>query len=238
MSATVIYVGPTLPADAARALLPAADVRPPAAVGDILRASRERGVRRIAIIDGYFERMAAVWHKEILVALARGIEVWGATSMGAIRAAELAPFGMRGVGEVYEQFVAGEIESDDEVAVAHLPAEQGYRAVSVALVSIRVALSAAAFSRAIRARTRDTLIEIARGMFYRDRTWEALLAAGRKRGIAARELAAVARWPKHDIKAMDAQLLLLALARTKPVRPKRIRVPRTWALRQLETLVL
>jgi hypothetical protein len=145
---------------------------------------------------------------------------------------------MRGVGEVYEQFVRGELEADDEVAVAHLPAEQGYRAVSVALVSIRVALSVAAFTRAIRGRTRDALVEIARGMFYRDRTWEALLAEARKRGIAAKELAVVERFPKHDIKAMDAQQLLLTLAPTAPVKPKRIRVPRTWALRQLETLVL
>jgi hypothetical protein len=74
---TLVYVGPTLPADEVRARLPAATVLPPAAVGDILRASRMRGVTRIAIIDGYFERMAAVWHKEILVALERGIAVYG-----------------------------------------------------------------------------------------------------------------------------------------------------------------
>ena len=69
----------------------------------MLRASRER-VQRIAIIDGYFERMAAVWHKEILVALEKGIAVWGAASMGALRAAELAPFGMVGVGAIYQAF--------------------------------------------------------------------------------------------------------------------------------------
>ncbi len=235
---TIVYLGPSLPADDARRLLPGAEIRGPAAVGDILRASRERGIRRIAIIDGYFERMAAVWHKEILVALERGIEVWGASSMGALRAAELAPFGMRGVGEVYEQLAHGELESDDEVAVAHLPAAQGYRAVSVALVSIRVALAVAAHTGAIREKTRAALVEIARGMFYRDRTWEALLAEGRRRGGPAAALAAAAAWPKHDIKAMDAQRLLLALAGSRPVKPRRIRVPRTWALRQLETLVL
>ena len=50
-----------------------------------LRATaRSAASRRIAIIDGYFERMAAVWHKEILVALERGIAVWGAASMGAL----------------------------------------------------------------------------------------------------------------------------------------------------------
>src|SRR6185503_3993378 len=99
--------------------------------------SRERGVARIALIDGYFERMAAVWHKEILLALERGIAVWGAASMGALRAAELAPFGMVGVGTIYRAFARGDLVADDEVAVAHLPAEQGYRSISDALVNLR-----------------------------------------------------------------------------------------------------
>src|SRR5439155_19244714 len=64
---TIVFVGPTLPADEVRARLPGAIVRPPAAVGDILRAR----AKRIVLIDGYFEGMAAVWHKEILVALER-----------------------------------------------------------------------------------------------------------------------------------------------------------------------
>ena len=88
-SDTLVYIGPTLPADEVRARLPSATVLGPAAVGDILRATRKRGVKRIALVDGYFERMAAVWHKEILVALERGIAVYGAASMGALRAAAL-----------------------------------------------------------------------------------------------------------------------------------------------------
>ncbi|HVK84540.1 MAG TPA: TfuA-like protein [Kofleriaceae bacterium] len=115
---TLVYVGPTLPAAEVAARLPGARVLPPVAVGDVLRAVKRGGVRRIAIIDGYFERMAAVWHKELLVALARGIEVWGAASMGALRAAELAPFGMRGIGGIYRAFASGELIADDEVAVA------------------------------------------------------------------------------------------------------------------------
>jgi hypothetical protein len=137
MMKTLVYVGPTLPAEQVRKLLPDATVMPPAAVGDILRASRRRDVARIAIIDGYFERMAAVWHKEILIAIERGIEVWGAASMGALRAAELHAFGMRGVGTIYQWYKRGVITADDEVAVAHLPAEYGYRATSDALVNFR-----------------------------------------------------------------------------------------------------
>src|SRR6185436_15392645 len=80
---TYVFLGPSLPiADAVRVL--DAVYLPPVAVGDVYRLVREARPRRIAIIDGYFERMAAVWHKEILFALERGVAVYGAASMGAL----------------------------------------------------------------------------------------------------------------------------------------------------------
>jgi len=226
---TIIFVGPTLAAEEVRARLPAARVAPPVAVGEVLAiARRPRGITQIAIIDGYFERMAAVWHKEILLALERGIAVWGAASMGALRAAELAAFGMRGVGAIYQRFARGELTCDDEVAVAHLPAEYGFRATSEALVNLRDGIASAP----LRARTRTQLIELARGRFYRERSWDQLIADARAAGLPAKELAALAAWPKPDRKAADARLLLRRLA-TPPRRPPKLRVPRTWALRQL-----
>jgi hypothetical protein len=233
---TLVYVGPTLPAAEVGTLLPSATILPPAAVGDILRATRRRGVRRIAVIDGYFERMAAVWHKEILVALGKGIEVWGAASMGALRAAELAPFGMRGVGVIFREYARGVLVADDEVAVAHAPAEFGYAAMSDALVNVRHGLAAATW---IPARTRATLVELARARFYRERSWDQLIADARAAGIAARVLDRLASWPKPDRKAADARLLLHKLRTDRGTRrsARRIVVPRTWALRQLENLL-
>jgi len=227
---TLVFVGPTLPAREVPF-----EVRPPAGVGDVLRATRER-VDRIAIIDGYFERMAAVWHKEILVALGKGIAVYGAASMGALRAAELADFGMIGVGAIYRAFRAGTLVRDDEVAVAHLPGEVGYRAVSDALVNLRWGLAAAARAGVITAKTRDALVHLAQLPFYRERSWARLLADGRAAGLPARQLAALAAWPKPDRKADDARLLLRRLARDRRVKPPTLKVPRTWALRQLERI--
>lgn len=232
---TLVFVGPTLPADEVRARLPGATVLPPAAVGDVLRASRRRGVRRIAIIDGYFEQMAAVWHKEVLVALERGIAVYGAASMGALRAAELAPFGMIGVGTIFRDYARGTLVADDEVAVAHLPAEYGYRAVSDALVNIRHGLARAVTARVIPASLHDPLVALAKARFYRDRSWAQLLADARAHRLAADALAA---WPKPDRKAEDARLLLKRLRSERTARPQGLRVPRTWALRQLESLML
>lgn len=64
-------------------------------MGDITRAASERPAV-IGVIDGVFEVVPTVWHKEILWVMARGVPVYGAASIGAQRAAELAPFGMRG----------------------------------------------------------------------------------------------------------------------------------------------
>ena len=144
---TLLFVGPTLPACEVR--LPGVEILPPASVGDVLRATRRRGVRRIALIDGYFERMAAVWHKELLIAIERGIAVYGAASMGALRAAELAPFGMIGVGAIYRAYRRGELVADDEVAVAHLPEEYAFEPTGEPLVNLRFALAAAARARVI-----------------------------------------------------------------------------------------
>lgn len=236
---TLVYVGPTLDAAEARELLPDATVLPPAAVGDILRAAHDKSVRRIALIDGYFERMAAVWHKEILVALERGIEVWGAASMGALRAAELHPFGMRGVGYIYQAYKRGEVTADDEVAVAHLPAEYGYRAVSDALINIRYNLQVWTSGNVIQAKTADRLLALARARFYRERTWATLFADARSAKVSERQLAKIENLLKTDRKHADALELLVRLMRRSSAKRERAkRVPRTWALRQLERLML
>ncbi len=165
--------------------------------------------------------------------------------MGALRAAELAPFGMRGTGAIFQAYVRGALGkpgplrgglpplvADDEVAVAHLPAEAGYRAVSEALVNLRAGIAAAPF---LSARTRVRLIELARGRFYRERSWAQLITDAREEGLPRAELAALEAWPKPDRKADDARLLLRALARAPghATSSPALRVPRTWALRQL-----
>jgi hypothetical protein len=229
---TIVFLGPSLPAAEARALLPEAELHPPVAVLDVLRLLhvRRRALpARLAIIDGYFERMAAVWHKELLLALEHGVEVWGAASMGALRAAELHPFGMRGVGAIFDGFASGRLTADAEVAVAHLPGEWDYQAMSVALVDVRDALTRARRARVIEARVASSLLAAATATFYADRTWEALAAP-----LPARVRARFTAWlaeARPSRKADDARLLLRTLADTPPAPPpaRGIAVPRTWA---------
>ena len=131
-----------------------ADYLPPAGRGDVLRAALRRP-RVIAVVDGVFDRAPAVWHKEILFALSEGIHVYGAASMGALRAAELDRFGMRGIGEVYRAYADGSLEDDDEVAVAHGDARDGFRPVSDAMVDVRATLEAAVAEGIVAARLRQ-----------------------------------------------------------------------------------
>ena len=99
----VVFLGPTLPHAAAADLLTATYL-PPARQGDIYRAVRALRPVAVGLVDGRFLDTGTVWHREILWALSEGVHVFGAASMGALRAAELAPFGMRGIGQVFAAY--------------------------------------------------------------------------------------------------------------------------------------
>jgi hypothetical protein len=208
-----VFMGPTLEPSLARSLLPATFL-PPAAQGDVYRAAL-RDPLAIAIIDGYFDHTPAVWHKEILAALSRGVHVWGAASMGALRAAELAPFGMRGVGKIYESFAAGRLEDDDEVAVAHADASSGYRTSSDAMVDMRATFERAVQSGAIGKTTGEQLTRIAKSLFYAERSYPMVLRLAREQGLGEGELTALRGYlaaHAHSQKAEDARELLRTLA--------------------------
>ena len=134
------------------------------------------------MIDGYFERVPAVWHKEILWALSRGIHVFGAASMGALRAAELYPFGMIGVGAIFEAFRDGQLEDDDEVAIVHADADHGYRPLSTPMVDIRATLAAAERDGVLRPDQRAVLEADLKGRHYAERHDAALLERARAIG--------------------------------------------------------
>lgn len=169
----ILFSGPSLAGSAVS--LDEFDVRGPVRQGDVYLASLERPAA-IGIIDGYFEGVPAVWHKEILWALRQGIPVLGAASMGALRAAEMDVFGMIGVGAIYTAYREGEIEDDDEVALLHGPQEIGYPALSVAMVNVRATCKAAVTAGVIGDERAAEVIACAKRQFYKTRTWESVLS--------------------------------------------------------------
>ncbi len=206
----VVFCGPTIEPAAVRALVPDADVRPPAARGDVLRAMTGRPAA-IALIDGYFARVPAVWHKEILWAMSEGIHVFGAASMGALRAAELHTFGMEGVGEIFQAFATGALEDDDEVSVVHGPADSGYRALSDPLVNMRATFAQAANEGVIGVLVARALTRIAKSLPYPERAYDRVLQSASDQPALIDAVAPLRAWlprGRVDRKREDALALL------------------------------
>jgi hypothetical protein len=151
------------------------EFRPPVRQGDVYLATLDAPAA-IGIIDGYFEGVPAVWHKEVLWALAQGIPVLGAASMGALRAAELDVCGMIGVGAIYEAYRDGVYEDDDEVALVHGPAELGSPPLSLAMANVRATIIAAQEAGILNAEQANDLVAAAKAQFYKTRTWETVFA--------------------------------------------------------------
>jgi hypothetical protein len=204
----IVFLGPTVPAEEARNVLDALYL-PPVSQGDVYRAAQRRP-EAIGIVDGYFDQVPAVWHKEILWALKQGIRVYGSSSMGALRAAELAPFGMIGVGDVFTAFREGVLNDDDEVAVRHGDGPD-YRLLSVAMVSIRATLVEAERQGVVSPATRQEMETIAKDTYYPERSYRRLLDDARQRGLPQSERAALESWlPANtvDQKKKDAMSML------------------------------
>lgn len=207
------FLGPSLSRSVAKDILDAVYL-PPISTGDlyVLVSTRAQPGDHVAIIDGLFQQAPAVWHKEILYALSRGVHVYGAASMGALRAAELNTFGMRGVGEIFEAFRTLRLDSDDEVAVTHADAPNGYRSLSTALVSIRFAIDEMIQSGEMSATLGMQLVAAAAALPYPRRSWRALLRIAEDMNAPERCLESIrSRVTMPDAKARDAAELLTHL---------------------------
>jgi hypothetical protein len=204
----VVFGGPTL--FGARGVPACVELRGPAGKGDVYRATLD-GPRAIAIVDGYFDQTPSVWHKEILYALGNGIAVIGAASMGALRAVELAPCGMRGVGRIYEMFAAGVLEDDDEVAVAHAPAADGHRPLSNAMVDIRASMEAAEADGVVTAELAAALVAGSKALHFSERSFAHLPVMARDAGAAQATAERLREWLSGravSLKRLDAAEML------------------------------
>jgi hypothetical protein len=225
LSPVVVFAGPSLPRrlDAGWArLLDGCDLRPPARRGDVL-AALARQPHTLVLLDGYYFTVPAVTHKELLYALDAGVRVIGAASLGALRAAELAPLGMTGVGTDFEWNQTGRIDGDDEVALLHAPAENGYRALTVALVEVRHAVDRLTGAGFLGVESGDRLIAAVKALSFLDRSADrvrdlAVLHTGEE---AAGELARLLQ--AGGIKEEDARQALETAWTVEPARSPRRR---------------
>jgi hypothetical protein len=206
----VLFAGPTL---AGTDMTPPEGfvLRPPAGQGDIYRATERLRPRAIGLVDGVFEGVPSVWHKEILWAMASGVALYGSASMGALRAAELSAFGMIGVGRIFEAYRDGAIEADDEVALLHGPRETGFLPLTEPLVNVRATCEAAEAAGVLARDEAQAVLAAARSIFYKDRTWRAIVARCRAPARSRDRLNALEAWlslGRVDQKRLDAEAMI------------------------------
>jgi len=220
----IVFAGPSLP-PSATPVFPGFEWLPPVRQGDLYKAALRRPAL-IGIIDGYFEVIPTVWHKEILWAMTQGVHVYGAASIGALRATELAIFGMKGIGDIYEKFRAGVLQDDDEVAVLHGPPELDYMPLTEAMVNVRATLHKALKLGIVDSTQMATLLEAAKSLFYKERTFDAILAkvAVMEPSIPLRSFAIWVEGERVDQKRDDAMAMVHAMRdhledRAAPLQP-------------------
>lgn len=216
-SRKVLFAGPSI---AGLAVPEGIELRPPAKCGD-LAALLASPPAAVGLADGYFKLAPTVWHKEILSLLALGVRVVGAASLGALRAAEMEPFGMEGVGAIFAAYRGGAVTRDDAVMLVHAPAELGYAPLSLPLVDAEHTL----MNCAVPARSLRAMQRIVRTAPYETRDWRSCLSDFRERTgddfpVPLAELEAA-----PSLKRLDASLLLQVLAEDRPAPRTRCAMP-------------
>lgn len=192
------------------------DVRDPARQGDIHRAVLE-GATAIGLVDGVFGFVPSVWHKEILFALKSGVRVMGAASLGALRAAECASFGMEVVGSIAASYFDGSRVEDADVCLVHAPAELDFMPLTEPLVDVEATVAAMLAAGSVTATEADALLAAARTIYFADRTIETLTATA---GLP--ELALPYKQARVGAKSADA---LLLVERLRAVADERLPAP-------------
>lgn len=199
-----VFLGPSLlPAE--RIVHPALTYVNPAARGDVERASREFDA--VLLIDGVFHQDLAPSPKEVFAATQR-CSVFGAASMGALRAAECFLYGMVPLGIIARWYMRGVVDGDDEVAVLADPRTQ--TALTVPMVNVRYALRLARRRGLLSEAQCEAVYAGARGVYYMDRGWDDIIALVPQH--AQNEFRELAH-EKADLKRHDALFALRSVLR-------------------------
>jgi len=207
----VVFAGPSIEPKAVAGY--PVTMLPPVARGDIDRLmSRDSPPRYIGIVDGQFLQGLMLSPKEVLRAIdTHGARVFGSSSLGALRAVELADYGMTGVGKIFELYRSGQIDADDEVAITFDP--DSLRPLCEPMVNIRIAVAAAVDGGVISPETADRALAVAKSLYFPDRTYSRLIQelGARTPHDEVRRLRAFLGTRAPDAKRQDAIALLTAI---------------------------
>ena len=220
----VVFLGPSLGLAEARTICPDAEFHPPIGFGDLYGLSCDPP-GQVLIVDGVFHDATPVWQREILDLLQTGWRVLGASSMGALRALELEPYGMIGLGTIFDWYRTGRIEGDDEVALMHGNAEMDYRPLTLPLVDVRHVLDGLQAEGLLTPVQVSNVLSSFKCMGHEMRTRRALLALVRSKGGCVEAVRRRLADPRTSLKARDARLALQVLGGRRPLPAARKRWP-------------
>jgi len=172
MSIPIVFLGPSLSIEKARKIINA-EFLPPAKKGDFIKLSLIPEKKIIILIDGVFLQDYPPTPIEVFqVVNKNNFQVYGASSLGALRAVELEKFGMKGYGQVFELFKKNIINSDDEVAVTF---DNSYNLLSEAMIDIRYNLFLAFKKGIIDKETKDIMVKLAKRIYFPFRSYENII---------------------------------------------------------------
>ena len=178
--------------------------------GISLLSLRNGRLQTVVICDGVFQTEPAVSHREICDALDAGWQIWGVSSLGAIRAAEMAHLGMHGFGYVYDKFAGDPDFCDDEACLLYFP-ESPYFPVSEPLVNLRFAFESFGGEFGISADQAASIISYLRTLWFGDRTRELMTSLLRESGSTDSCVSAfMSKLKKRPRKQQDLAELLSA----------------------------
>ena len=174
MKKPIIFLGPSLSHEKARKIFQA-DFRGPAKKGDLLRASGDIDDSTIVcLVDALFLQDYPPSPIEVYqLMLNKNIKLYGAASLGALRAVELEKFGMIGMGKIFELYKKGKLTADDEIAVTFIEGE--HQLQSEAMIDIRFNLFLAHRMGIINEITKKTIAKVAKNIYFPYRNYTDIL---------------------------------------------------------------
>lgn len=110
------------------------DLRPPIQRNDLYELAEQQRPGCALIVDGLFGSSMAISPTECIDLMKRGWLLYGASSMGALRAADCCAVGMMGIGDIFNGFHLGYFHSDSDVAVKY--DSRSYSEITVPYVQI------------------------------------------------------------------------------------------------------
>jgi hypothetical protein len=204
----VAFAGPSRPASG-RPDPVAVEWRGPAGRDDLDRLPVGPG-DQVLLIDGFVVQHYAPSPTECARLIRRGVTLWGASSIGAIRAVELEPLGMRGYGWVYARIRERTITWDDELVAMLDP--RTHRATTVFLANIRFGLERAQRRGMVSSDLAQMVLQELRAIHFADRSFSFVTSVLSRLGLPA-PLRSFLLGPDADIKSIDAAALVRRVAR-------------------------